>query len=270
MSRPESSTEERRSRIQALIRASEFVRIPDLAKHFGVSSVTIRSDLDVLAERGYVVRVRGGAIPSSPFSERPFEARQAIAAEAKVAIANAAVDMLSSGDTVILDAGTTTAAIGQALAAQPQLENLMVFTNALNVAMALRPAIPRIEVMVTGGTLRPREYALVEPGAIGALQQIRADFAFVGCDGIDPVRGITTTSLPAAAVKQAMLASARQRVIVADSSKFLREGLATVCELDEVNIILTAGELSPDVLAEFAHSSVEIRATPHLTAAVEV
>ena len=81
------STNERRQKLQALVRASEFMRIPDLADHFGVSVVTIRSDLDVLAERGYVVRVRGGVIPSSPFSERPFEARQAVAAEVKPAAA---------------------------------------------------------------------------------------------------------------------------------------------------------------------------------------
>lgn len=252
-------TEARRSRIQALVRASEFMRVPDLADHFGVSTVTIRGDLDYLAEQGYVVRVRGGVIPSSLFSERPFESRQSVASEEKLAIAAAAVAMLKSDDTLVLDVGTTTTAIAHQLVAHPELENLVVVTNALTVALALRPAIPRIEVMLTGGTLRPREYALVEPGST-SLAGIRAHYAFVGCEGIHPEQGITTANLPEASMKQAMLRAARQRVIVADSTKFMREGLATFCEIDDVDLLLTTDRLSPDALGQFADFKVEIRA----------
>lgn len=254
----ELSTGDRRKKLLALVRASEFMRIPDLADHFGVSVVTIRSDLDVLADQGFVVRVRGGVIPSSPFADPPFEARQTVAAEEKSTIAEAAAAMLRSGDTLILDVGTTTLAIAQALLEHDELDNLCVFTNALNIALTLRPAIPRIEVMVTGGSLRPREYALVEPGAARFLKDIRADYAFVGCEGIHPARGVTTANLPDSTIKQAMLMAARQRVIVADSSKFLQEGLAVVCELDGVDLVLTAGELDPDMLAEFGDTP-EIR-----------
>lgn len=264
----ELSTEERRRRLHALVRASEFTRIPDLAEHFGVTTVTIRSDLDVLAERGYVVRVRGGVIPSSPFSDPPFEARQVVAAAEKAAVAESAVSMLSSGDALILDVGTTTMAVANALVAHAELENLVVFTNALNVALVLRPAIPRIEVMLTGGSLRPREYALVEPGAAAFLRDIRADYAFVGCEGIHPVRGITTANLPEATMKRAMLAAAREKVIVADSSKFFQEGLAVVCEVGDVDVILTAGVLGWDTYSQFAEL-VEVRGVPDFGAPVD-
>jgi DeoR family transcriptional regulator of aga operon len=256
------NTGRRRQQLLALIRSSEFVRIPELSLRFGVSKVTIRNDLDVLAKRGQVMRVPGGAIANASPSERAFEARQAVASEAKIAIGEATVDLLSPGNTIILDVGTTTMAIAKALLARADLRGVVVFTNALNIALALEAAIPRIEVFVTGGALRPIQHSLVEPGATSLLSQIRADYAFVGCDAIHPVRGITTTNLPEAAMKQAMIRAAQQVVIVADSSKFLREAMTRVCGLEEVDFVLTAGELAPDVLPAFAETGLEIRAVP--------
>jgi DeoR family transcriptional regulator of aga operon len=256
------NTGRRRQQLLALIRSSEFVRIPELSLRFGVSKVTIRNDLDVLAKRGQVMRVPGGAIANASPSERAFEARQAVASEAKIAIGEATVDLLSPGNTIILDVGTTTMAIARALLARADLRGVVVFTNALNIALALEAAIPRIEVFVTGGALRPIQHSLVEPGASSLLSQIRADYAFVGCDAIHPVRGITTTNLPEAAMKQAMIRAAQQVVIVADSSKFLREAMTRVCGLEEVDFVLTAGELAPDVLPAFAETGLEIRAVP--------
>jgi DeoR family transcriptional regulator of aga operon len=256
------STGRRRQQLLALVRSSEFVRVPELSLRLGVSKVTIRNDLDVLAKRGQVVRVPGGAIPNASPSERAFEARQAVASDAKTAIGEAAVDLISPGNTVILDVGTTTMAIARALIARADLRGVVVFTNALNIALALEGAIPRIEVFVTGGALRPIQHSLVEPGATNLLAQIRADYAFVGCDAIHPVRGVTTTNLPEAAMKQAMIRAAQRVVIVADSSKFLRESMTRVCGLEELDFILTAGELAPDVLPAFADTGVEIRAVP--------
>jgi DeoR family transcriptional regulator of aga operon len=255
----------RRRQILALVRGSGLVRIHDLAERFGVSKVTIRTDLGVLAERGHVVRVHGGAIPSSPSAERAFEARQAVGAEEKIAIAEAAVGLISSGQSLILDVGTTTMAIAHAIVGETRLESLVVFTNALNVALALEPAIPRVEVMVTGGLLRPLQHSLVEPRASAFFDEIRADWAFIGCDGIHPARGITTTNIPEATMKQAMLRASHRRVVVADSSKFMREALTRVCSLDDVDTILTAGEIENEVLSAFADAPTEIRvaAAPH-------
>ncbi len=212
------STSRRRQQLLALLRSSEFVRVPELSLRFGVSKVTIRNDLDVLAKRGQVVRVPGGAIPNASPSERAFEARQAVASDAKTAIGEAAVDLISPGNTIILDVGTTTMAIARALVSRSELRGVVVFTNALNIALALEAAIPRIEVFVTGGALRPIQHSLVE--------------------------------------------AAQQVVIVADGSKFLREAMTRVCGLEELDFILTAGELAPDVLPAFADTGVDIRAVP--------
>jgi DeoR family transcriptional regulator of aga operon len=248
------------------VRASEFVRIVDLAHRFQVSKVTIRNDVDALAGRGHVVRVYGGVIPSTASFERRFEARSSVAADEKLAIAEAAVAMLKSGDTLILDVGTTTMAIAHALLDRAELEGLVIFTNALNIALALNAALPRVEVIVTGGTLRPHQYSLVEPRAIELLQEIRAEFAFIGCDGIHPGRGITTTNLPEATMKKAMLRAAHQRIVVADSSKFLREALTKVCDLDDVDVILTAGDPDASVLSPFSDLPVDIQVAPSVDA----
>lgn len=253
------STNERRQQLLLLVRSKELVRIPELSLRFGVSKVTIRTDLDVLAKRGHVLRVPGGAIPNASPSERAFEARQSVASDAKMAIGEGAVDLLSPGNTIVLDVGTTTMAIAKALVARVDLRGVVVFTNALNIALALEPAIPRIEVFVTGGALRPIQHSLVEPGATHLLGQIRADYAFIGCDGIHPTRGITTTNLPEAAMKQAMMRAAQNAVIVADSTKFLREAMTIVCGLEEADLILTAGDLEPEVMPAFAETGVEIR-----------
>ena len=253
------STAERRRQLLVLVRSSDLVRIPELSRTFGVSKVTIRNDLDVLAERGHVLRVPGGAIPNLTASERAFEARQAVEIASKMAIADAALEMLGSGSTIILDVGTTTMAIAHALVARTEFVGIVVFTNGLNIALALESAIPRIEVYVTGGALRPLQHSLVEPNATSLLTQIRADYAFIGCDGVHPQRGITTTNLPESAMKQAMLHAAETRVVVADSTKFLRQSLTRVCGLDEIDIILTAGDLPADVLAQFSESTVEVR-----------
>jgi DeoR family transcriptional regulator, aga operon transcriptional repressor len=253
---------ERRHQILALVRASGYRGIADLAARFGVSKVTIRGDLDGLAKRGYLVRVRGGAIPSSDSTKRAFEARQSVSAEEKITIAEAAVGLLSSGDSIILDVGTTTMAIARALVSHTDLENISVFTSGLNIALALESATPRIEVMVTGGSLRPLEHSLVEPHALTLLQEIRVSYAFIGCDGVHPVRGITVSNFPEARVKQAMLQASHQRVVVADSTKLLREGLVKICNLDDVDVVLTAGDMSPDVRAAFRDAPADLDVVP--------
>ncbi len=252
------TTVERRRHLLSLLRARRFLTNVELADHFRVSKVTVRNDLDALAERGYVLRVRGGAILSSASTENAFESRQTIAADEKVAIAEAAVAMLRPGNTLILDVGTTTMAIAQALLAHPDLDHLVVFTNGINIALALEPLIPRVDVMVTGGSLRPLQHSLVEPRAVDLLRDIRADFAFIGCDGIHPTRGVTTSNFPEAVMKQAMLRAAHQRVIVADSTKLLRQAVVAVADLTDVDILLTSGEVDHTVLTAFRDAPLEL------------
>jgi hypothetical protein len=108
---------------------------------------------------------------------------------------------------VILDVGTTTTAIARALMASDELTNVCVFTNAINIALELEPAIPRFTVVVLGGTLRPLQHSLVDPLSGLVLEQVNVGIVFLGCNGIDPEAGITNLNLPEAGIKQRMLAA---------------------------------------------------------------
>lgn len=235
--------EERRSQIIAMVNAEQFVSVTELAKRFQVSFVTIRSDIEALVKNSSKFRrVRGGIMKSqTPYAETPFEARSSLEFEQKVAIGKAAAEMISSNDTIILDVGTTTMAIAEALIQRTDIDNVTIFTNGLNIAMALEQAWPRLQTVVTGGSVRPLQHSLVEPMASIMLRQIKAGRAFLGCNGIDPSFGITTTNLPEAEIKRTIIQAAMEVIVAADASKFGRTALARICAIDEVDCFLTAG-----------------------------
>jgi DeoR family transcriptional regulator of aga operon len=243
-------SQRRREQILNVVLSQEFVTVHDLSDRFGVSIVTVRSDLDELAERGQLRRVRGGAIAAfRRASEVPYEARSDAQAPEKALIAKAAVELLVKNDTVLLDVGTTTMAIAREIVARTDLDDLIVVTNGLNIAITLEPAIPRVQVMVTGGTLRPLQHSLVDPMAGLMLHRLRASIVFVAANGIHPEHGVSTTNVPEADMKQRLLAAAHRRVVVADASKFSQEALVRVCDLHDVDLILTAGDVESVVLA---------------------
>jgi DeoR family transcriptional regulator of aga operon len=257
----ESSTSDaRREQLLTFIQTHEFVRIYDLARQFGVSEVTIRSDVDILARRGGIRRVRGGAMRVvEAVPEVDYEARVSSYLPEKRSIGLAAAAMLSPGDSVILDVGTTAMAIAHAIADREDLTNLTIFTPGLNIALALERAIPRVEVVVTGGTLRPQQHSLVGPVSTLILERIRASFAFIGCNGVDPSFGIMGLSLPDAALKQAILRASRLGIVVTDASKFSQTSLVRVCGFEDVDMILTAGAPDPATVAAVRETGVELR-----------
>ena len=230
----------RRERMLAEIKEREFVRVGDLSTRFGVSEVTVRTDLDWLATRGKVHRVRGGAIPRQiPGQEQPFEDSVASYAAEKVAIGQAAAALLEDGETVLMDVGTTSAAAARALAARSELSDVVVFTNGLKTALELEPASPRVTVVVLGGTLRPLQHSLVDPLATLILDQISVKTVLLGCNGVDPVGGVTNINLPEAEVKKRMLAVAQRRIVLADGSKLGQVEVARLCDIAAVDMVIT-------------------------------
>jgi DeoR family transcriptional regulator, aga operon transcriptional repressor len=260
--------EVRQDRMAGIILDEGFARVTDLAGRFGVSAVTVRADLTALEARARVRRVRGGAVPLSgllgerapelPLGERPFESSQWEAPVQKSSIGLHAAAMIADGDTVVLDVGTTTTAIARALVLRTDLRDVTVVTNGLNIALELEPAAPRLSVVVTGGTLRPLQHSLVNPLGTVLLERLRASVAFVGCNGVDPEVGITNVNLPEAEVKRAMLLAARRRVIVADGSKVGEVELAKVCDIEEVNLLITDPSADPEVLTEITAAGCQV------------
>lgn len=230
----------RRSRMLDVVRQRDYATVTDLADRFSISEVTVRSDLESLATRGQVRRIRGGAIATDlPRRERPFEESETEHSAEKIAIGRAAAGLLRDGDTVILDVGTTTAAVARGIAARTDLRDIVIFTNSLSIAMQLEPVIPRLSVVVTGGTLRPLQHSLVDPLSDGVLDRIHADMVFIGCNGVDPEAGVTNINLPEAGMKRRMMTAARRRIVVADGSKVGQVQLARLCAVSDIDLLMT-------------------------------
>lgn len=250
----------RRERIAQMVDTEQFASVKQLATHFGVSLVTIRADIDALSkERHGLRRVRGGILRGQvPYSETPYEARSMSEGADKRAIGEAAAATVRDNDTIILDVGTTTMAIAEALVKKTELNNVTVFTNGINIALTLERAHPRIMTVVTGGTLRPLQHSLVEPMATLILGSISANIAFLGCNGIDSAFGISATNLPEAAIKQVIVQAAHRVFVVADASKFGRRTLAHVCGLGDVDCFLTAGPIEESLAHEIREAGATI------------
>ncbi|MCL2780245.1 MAG: DeoR/GlpR family DNA-binding transcription regulator [Actinomycetia bacterium] len=223
----------------------------DLATRFDVSEVTIRHDLDLLSQAGKIRRVRGGTIALVRQAEEvPYEARSDTQRSGKAAIARCAMNMVGDNDTILLDVGTTTMLIAEEIVRRTDLEGLTVVTNGLNIALALEAACPRVQVVVTGGTLRPAQHSMVDPLAGFILQRLRASVAFIGADGIHRIHGVSTTNFPEAEMKRRLLAAANRRVVVADGLKFAQQALVKVCDLSDIDTVVSCGDIDDGVLNE--------------------
>lgn len=249
----------RRGEMLALIKLRAFVPVSELSERFGISGVTVRSDLEYLSRRGQVHRIRGGAVPRFALGhERPFEETAAQFAEEKLAIGQAAAALVEAGETLLLDVGTTTVAAAHALVARSELTDVVVFTNGLKTALELEPAIPRLTVVVIGGTLRPLQHSLVDPLAAAILDQIAVKTLFLGCNGVDPAGGVTNINLPEAEIKKRMLRIAARRVVLADGSKLGRIELAHLCPIEAVDMLITGASADPDVVGSLTERGCEV------------
>lgn len=245
-STPPSAT--RRAMLAGWVAEVAFLPVADAALRFGVTEVTIRADLAALEAAGALRRVRGGAVALRE-RETPVESTARRDAEVKAAIGRHAAAAVRPGTAVILDVGSTTLAVAHALVARHDLADVVVVTNGLGIALALEPAIPRLTVLLTGGTLRPLQHSLVNPMASRALDDLRVDLAIVGCNGVEESGRVSNLNLPEAEVKQAMLRASARRLLVADASKFRQSHLGTIGSLGDFATVVTGGAGAEDLAA---------------------
>jgi len=232
------------------------VSIADLKSRLSVSEVTIREDLNRLERRGELTRVRGGAVSSQNGAvELSLEEMSTANRAQKMAIAARAASMIEDGQTVIIDVGSTTTELAKALS--PHLGRLVVITNGLNIALTLEP-LPGVTVIVTGGTLRPLQHSLVAPMGTILLDRLRADIAFLGCNGVHCNRGFTNTNIAEAEIKQAMLRSAERTVFLADHSKVGSVASAFVADISSVDLLITDSGADQAVLRELRATGFEV------------
>jgi DeoR family transcriptional regulator of aga operon len=248
----------RHEAICVTLEATGRVSIADLVERLGVTAVTIREDFKHLEGRGLLTRVRGGAL-AAPGAEREVALELTVMANRveKEAIGAFAASLIQSGQTVIIDVGSTTTALANALS--PDLRDVVVVTNALNIALALESA-PGISVMVTGGTLRPLQHSLVAPMGTLLLEKLKVDIAFLGCNGVDIDRGFTNANIAEAEIKQAMMDSADHTVFLADHDKIGKVASAFVAEVHGADLLVTDSGADEVVVEALREGGLEVEA----------
>ena len=247
---------ERQKKMMEYIEANTSAQIHELAEIFHVSEATVRRDLDELDQQGVLRRTHGGAIKvdRSTSYESMYSEKIAQMTEEKQHIAERAAQLVHPGDTVILDSGTTTFYIAQALT---QHENLTLITNDLYIAYQT-PIHPSSTLIVTGGTRRRGRQELVGTVTESFLRKTHVDIAFIGVDGVDLLSGATNASFSEAGVKTLMISAAERSVIAVDHTKFGRVALAKVCELQDVGLLLTDSGLDADLYHRMQKLNVNI------------
>jgi DeoR/GlpR family transcriptional regulator of sugar metabolism len=241
--------QQRQTAILDLIRRHGGVRVSQLVGQFGVSDMTIRRDLEALAERGLVDKVHGGATIAGPGStEEPgFHAKSVRQQAEKRAIAARAAKLVEPGTAVALSAGTTTVALAALLADVP---GLTVVTNSIPVADVLyHAARPDQTVLLTGGIRTPSD-ALAGPVAEAAISALNVDVLFLGVHGMSPRTGFTTPNLLEAGTNRLLVNAARRLVVLADHTKWETIGIATIAPLEDADVLITDSGLPPEAEAQ--------------------
>lgn len=247
--------QERRQHIFKDIEASGVASVRDLAQRFDVSLITIMRDLQELEQEGLIRRVHGGAISVRGASyEPPFSARESQLSSEKQRIALQAIELITDGDSVILDVGTTTLEIARALKGK---RNLTVLVTNLRAALELASQ-PAIQVIVIGGKLRASELSMVGHLAEQTLRSFQVDKAFIGVGGITLEHGLTEFNFDEAGTKRVMFERARQKIVVADHTKFGKVMLTHVAPLSAVDLIITGSEIDERAKREMEEAGVKL------------
>ena len=250
--------EERHQHIVEQVHVEGRISVTELAADLDVTPETIRRDLTTLDRAGMLHKVHGGAVPASTLAlpETGVGDREQVNTAAKHAIAQAAVERLglAQGGSLLLDAGTTTGALARLI---PADLNLTVVTDSV-LAAAVLAARGDLTVRVLGGQVRGVTQAAVGPEALETLATMRVDVAVIGANGHTAAHGLSTPDPDEAAVKRAMVRSARRVVALVDATKVGQEHLVSFAPLDVVDLVVTDAPLPPALLTHLAHTGTEV------------
>jgi len=230
------SITDRHEYILRKLKENNKVSIADLCEEMDVSNVTIRKDLKVLEDKNLLFRIKGGASMNNPYAiDQPILVKETINSDEKNRIARAAVEIIENNDSILISSGTTAYAVARHLS---PAHRLTVITPALKVALELCNK-PNIEVLQLGGLIRQHSSSVAGQYAMRILDDVSCGIFFLGVDGIDLEFGITISNLIEATLNQKMLQTSQKVVVIADSTKFGRRGLGKVCNLEDVDYIIT-------------------------------
>src|SRR6266705_6174703 len=245
--------EERQRRIEEYLQQVEFALLEELAKKVEVSVSTVRRDLAILETAGNVRRTHGGARVVNPRSDEfTFSARDTHQLAEKEAIGRACAELVQPNQSVIIDAGTTTYHVARHL----EEKRPQIVTNSLPVANLFASA-NRLEVLVSGGVIYPRLGVLVGPLAVESFLKIHADVAVMSAGGIS-LEGVSNSHGLLIDIQRAMIKAARKVIFCFDHTKFGRQSVSPLCELDCVDTIVTDSSAPEELVEAFRARQLEV------------
>ncbi|MEW9530062.1 DeoR/GlpR family DNA-binding transcription regulator [Microbispora sp. NPDC049125] len=249
--------QQRQQAILERVRRTGGVRVAELVRDLGVSDMTIRRDLEVLAERGLVEKVHGGATAAGTGStEEPGFAAKSVRQQAeKEAIARRAAQLVRPGTAVALSAGTTTWTLAHHLLDVPELT---VITNSVQVADVLHRGGRADQTVVLVGGVRTPSDALVGPVAVAAVRSLNVDTLMLGVHGMSARAGFTTPNLLEAETNRELVAAAQQLVVLADHTKWGTIGISSMAALHEAHVVVSDVGLSDEARTELAEQAGEL------------
>lgn len=239
---------ERRNGILEKLQNDRKVVVSDLSAIYKVSEETIRRDLEKLEADGYAIKSYGGAVINENFNvDLPFNIRKNRNVIGKKKIANIIRNMISDGERITLDASSTVVAVAKVI---KDKKDLTILTNSLEISVELLDS-HNCTVISTGGTISGKSFALVGPLADRAINSYYTDKAIISCKGLDISAGLTDSDERHANNKFSMLRCAKQKILAVDSSKFNQIAFSRICQLNEIDVVVTDVKPSPEWLDEF-------------------
>ena len=226
---------ERRKKIVELLQKDQRVYISEISKLFNVTDETLRRDLEKLEKEGILTRTYGGAVLNKRTNEEiPFKARTSINRELKQQIALKAEPLICNGNTLMADASSTCLELIKVL---HNKQNLTIITNSIEIPFEFVNST--YNIISTGGSLRPRSFALVGPVAQNIIKNYYVDIAVMSCKGLSPDKGIMESNEQDSEFKKGMMHQAEKVILLADHTKFNRPAFTTVFDFEAVDYLVT-------------------------------
>lgn len=229
------SIETRHKQILDLLRMQGAVEVDGLAERFGLTTQTIRQDLREMDQRGLLRRTHGGARRLATVAGRDYSERRSFRGVEKRAIGALAASLIPNKSSVILNIGTTTEQVAQALSDH---RDLMVITNNINIVTMLSGSGGK-ELILVGGRVRQKDGAVVGDDAVEFISRYKADFAMIGASALDTDGAVLDFDAREVSVARAILKNARTRVLVADATKFEVRAPVRICDISEIDYFVT-------------------------------
>jgi len=245
----------RQEKILELLERNDRLSVNEIKNIFNVSEMTVRRDLNILEELGYVTRTYGGvtARPKLYFNNS-FNEREKINVDKKKKIAQKAVELIEQDDNIILDTGTTTLYLARELVKK----NIPVTVATTSLAVASELFNSQIDVLLFGGFLRRQIPDLIGPLTEKNLKTFHGDKLFMGCDGMIPEEGFYTSDLNISHLEEQMVKIAEKVILIADSTKFGKKSFVKFADTNQIQTIITDNSIQKEIASKLQNMGLEV------------